>query len=321
MSTVREDAARWFVWIRDAPDDHPDRFRFEQWIAADPRHAREYAAFCDTWSDLQSGTNAPALEEAMRRRANESLSARRSAVRKGVAGLLLAALGLEGYLVVRDRTSIWRLSRDTGAGQLGEVALPDGGRLVLGGASAVAVDYTRIARRSDLMRGAASFDIRPDNERPFEVRCGPVRVRTEAARFALEGLGALLRISLLSGDATVETGPIWRRIRSTLRSGDVGELFLADEPPRFQRRPERRAADGFAFERGVLVFDQANLSEVAATLSRYRAGPVRFRPGRSSPRIVATVQQHDVEAFIDLLPALAPVSVRREGDEVWLSGR
>ena len=36
MSAIREEAARWFIRLRDAAADDPLRGRFEAWVGADP---------------------------------------------------------------------------------------------------------------------------------------------------------------------------------------------------------------------------------------------------------------------------------------------
>ena len=70
------------------------------------------------------------------------------------------------------------------------------------------------------------------------------------------------------------------------------------------------------------MFDHADLAEVAETLARYRAGPVRLGSSAAAgPRITAGVPIERVESFIDLLPDAAAVRVRRNGAAVVLSTR
>ncbi|WP_201199035.1 FecR/PupR family sigma factor regulator [Pseudomonas sp. S37] len=49
MSDARHQAARWFTRLLELPAEHPERNRFAQWLAADPRHAEEYQAFAALW--------------------------------------------------------------------------------------------------------------------------------------------------------------------------------------------------------------------------------------------------------------------------------
>jgi transmembrane sensor len=132
-------------------------------------------------------------------------------------------------------------------------------------------------------------------------------------------------ISVDHGRVQVDTGSFRNRQSLVLEDSQVAEVTLADDDkPAILKTVDRKAADAFSFERGVLMFDQADLAEIAETLSRYRKTPVRVRsgkPGAASPRIVAGIHADDVESFIDMLPRLAPVTVSREGDQVWLGMR
>jgi len=95
--------------------------------------------------------------------------------------------------------------------------------------------------------------------------------------------------------------------RLVLEAGHVAEVS-ADG--RLQRL-SRAAGDAFSFQDGSLVFDQADLTEVAATLSRYRQAPVRAANGKS-PRISAVVQLSDIDGFLHSLPKVLPVRLREE---------
>jgi transmembrane sensor len=141
-------------------------------------------------------------------------------------------------------------------------------------------------------------------------------------RFAVARLSNKIRISVEHGLVRVAAGPFWRRQSLRLEDGQVAELDLAQGHLALQK-VDRKADAAFSFEQGLLMFDRADLMEVAETLSRYRTTPVRAAVHGlgASPRITAGVPVPDIESFIDLLPEIASVEVRRRGDAVELSGR
>jgi len=322
MSKIEEEAARWFARMRGAAPDHPERGRFEAWLTASPAHAAEYNAFIDTWRDLQSGARGEELALAMRERQERQFQARRRMLAHGVAGLVLAGAGGGWYFGYRQ--PVWQFARETGVGETARAVLDDGSVATLNAGTRLAVVYTRATRRVELFDGEAIFEVEP-GERPFVVASGSMRVTVLGTRFGVNLLSRKNRVSVERGRVLVETGPFWRRRRETLQAGQVAEVaLLADGEAAPPEIVARKASDGFAFERGMIAFDDADLQEIAETLSRYSRQPVRVRPaspGAPSPRIVAGIQTTDVDDFIDLLPRFAPIVVRREAGAVWLHAR
>lgn len=326
MKRIEEDAARWFARMQGAAPDHPDRGRFEAWLMADPAHAAEYAAFADIWNDLRPGSGGgEALAEAMKRRFERRHLERRKLIKRGVAGLLAAGAGGEAVYALWQRQPQWQLACQTGTAQLARKTLQDGSTLTLSPDTELAVTYSRGERRVDLARGEAIFEVAREPERAFVVEAGAARVTVLGTRFVVNRLSSGIRVSVDHGRVRVEAGPFWRRQRTVLEAGRVAELSLRQDGSAGALEPvSRKAADAFAFERGLLVFDNADLAEIAETLSRYRQQPVRVAQngsGTAAPRIVAGIQANDIEGFIDLLPRLGPIEVRRERDGVWLRAR
>lgn len=326
MKRIEEEAARWFARMQGATPDHPERGRFEAWLTADPAHAAEYAAFADTWNDLQGGTGSgEALAEAMKRRFERQRLERRTFIKHGITGLLVAGVGGEVGYALWQKQPQWQLARQTGTAQLLRESLQDGSSITLSADTELSVNYSRGERHVDLARGEAIFEVAREPERPFVVEAGAARVTVLGTRFVVNRLSDSIRVSVDHGRVQVEAGPFWRRQRTLLEAGQVAELSLREDGSAGQLEPvARKAADAFAFERGLLVFDNAGLAEIAETLSRYRQQPVRVAQngaGSAAPRIVAGIQTSDVEGFIDMLPRLGPIEVRRESNGVWLRAR
>lgn len=326
MRSVREEAARWFARIQNMPLDHPDRGPFETWLAAHPAHATEYAAFAALWDDFDSTARLDALGRAMEKRAadarkaEESRRASRRRLLKGSAlGLLLS--GGAGALAWRTFSEwyaqpLLQLALSTRVAQSARQALADGSHIALGPDSAVAVAFYRDRREVRLDRGEAIFDVARDPERPFTVDGGVARVTVLGTRFAVARLGDRLRVSVASGRVLV-TGPQQgEEAAIELNSGEVAEASSQAAPSRI----DRRAADGFAWERGTLIFDGATLAEIAESLSRYRTVPVRAVAG-TAPRITAVVQVADIEGFLRNLPVIAPVRVESTPEGTRLAPR
>lgn len=305
MSSIREQAARWFTRMMHAPADHPDHQLLRQWLDADPQHAQEYRAFCDLWGDFSSTTSTRALAGAMEHR-----SSRRALLRGGVLGLFgLMAVGLGWRLL---GTSRFEESYVTAIGERRRERLPDGSELYLGADTRLRVHFDQGQRLVYLLRGEAIFDVAHEANRAFEVDAGLARVTVLGTRFALVRDERELRVSVERGSVRVANGQGAQVL-------GVGQVARASNDSAPQLLPIT-ASNAFAFERGRLVLEQASLEEIASGLSRYRAQPVRVQPGKGRPLINAVVQLDDVEGFLQALPSIAPIAVSYRDGAVWIRG-
>lgn len=327
IDKLEKEAARWFVRMQGAAADHPERTRFEAWLAADAAHASAYADLAETLDIFRSPTRGKALADSMQERLQDRRESRRRAIKHGTAGLLAATLGLADALYLyRSHRPQWQTACRTGVGGLAHETLLDGSTLVLGANTELDVTYTRAERRVLLRQGSAIFEVSRQPDRPFVVDSDAARITVLGTRFYVHRMDGVVRVGVDHGSVQVEaTRPFWRRSQLVLEAGQVVELRQPEDGrPATLVRVQQQATYGFAFERGLLCFDGAGLREVAETLSQYRRRPVRVHPPAPGVRevgIVAAVQVADIDGFIDMLPRLAKVQVTRKDDEVWLQAR
>lgn len=311
MKHIREEAARWFARMRDAEVDDPERGRFETWLASNPAHAREYAAFEDFWRRLDNAKNWDSIDQGMDRERGQ----RRRLLKRGAGVVLLAGLAGKAVWWQWRSAAVWKIALDSHIGQARRSVLDDGSQLTLGAASAAEVIYTRAGRRVLLKQGEVAFEVVCDGDRPFVVDAGDVRVTVLGTRFAVTRLTDRTRISVDRGRVEVETGPFWRHQRLLLQDGEVAELRKPGAEAGQLTRIEYAAAGAFVFENGFIDFQNAGLAEIAATFSRYRKAPVVLAgTATRDSRITASINVTDVDGFLQLLPKMAAVEVRFEPD-------
>jgi transmembrane sensor len=317
VTTAREEAARWFARLQGAGPDHPDRGRFEAWLAADPAHAAEYAAIADVWSDFESPQRLRDLAGAMER---ESAAAawrsreRRKFLKRGTLAVALTAgagaAGLHGWQFWQG-LPVMQFTARTGTGETGRQELPDGSRILLGADTRIEVAYSRNRRSIILVHGDAIFDVAHDPDRPFVVEGGLARATVLGTRFAVNRGPSRLRVSVERGRVQVDDG--LGSLPILLEAGQVAEVDRGTP----LHRLVAAATDGFAWQRGMLVFDDATLEEIAASLSRYRRVPVRV-VGATGQRVTAVVQSSDIEYFLQSLPSVARVGIEEHAGETLI---
>lgn len=302
MNSPREQAARWFLRLREN-DSAALRREFDAWVNASGEHAREFQAFDALWRELDSPRQASALAGALERR-----QLRRTRLVRGVlCSLLLLASSIFGLHLYRH--SPYDQELQTRIGERLEQHLRDGSELQLNGDTRLHVRFDGSRRRIELLRGEAIFDVAHDHDRPFVIEAGQARVTVLGTRFVVDRLGERLRVSVARGRVRVDS----HGQQQQLQAGEVLEV-QADGS---LQRLDIAASNAFAFESGQLIFDQADLAEIAASLSRYRQKPVQA-PSQGGPRLSAVVQLADIEAFLQALPEIAAVRLEQQSQATLL---
>ncbi|SHN07162.1 FecR family protein [Phytopseudomonas punonensis] len=305
MSARRREAAHWFARLLELPDEHPERQLFANWLAADPRNAQEFHSFKRLWGDFSSTDQTRALAGAM-----ENVGRRRLLRNGMLGGLLLGGLG--SLLLVRNAAR-QELQLFTGIGQLRRMKLADGSEVQMDADTRIQVLFDERVRHLTLLRGRAIFDVRHNPQRPFVVDAGAAQVRVLGTRFVVERFDRRVQVSVARGRVEMAGGG--QRIELT-----ADQVGLYGES-RGLVRSDRKAAGAFGFSTGSLVFEQADLGEVAAGLSRYRDKPLRLELPPSQQTITAVVQISDVEAFVQALPQLAGIRVQERADSTLVLPR
>lgn len=319
MSKVEDQAAVWFMRMRDAEPDDPERGRFEAWVLADPAHADAYALQVALWDRFDSAADIDALAEVLERRRDAARQGRRRFIKRAAVALLVAG---GGGLLYRDWRSrpLWQSALATGIGETSRQTLPDGSTLVLGADTAIRAAFSRGGRTVRLDRGAAIFEVARDAGRPFVVDGGLVRITVLGTRFAVDRFAGKTRVSVDHGRVRLATGSFWNRQTLVLEDGQVAEIDALPEGTAPPRRIDRPATDAFAFEQGTIVFDGASLGEIAETLSRYRAKPVRVGAGADTvPPFTAVAHLANLEGFLASLTKIYPVALTEEPGRTVLS--
>jgi transmembrane sensor len=300
VSSPREEAARWFTRLLDAPDDHPDRAQFDHWLRADPQHRAEYHAFSELWGDFTSTRKTQALAQVMEKR-----SGRRRFLRNGVLGLTALIVGGFSWRYWRDQ-NLYEQQFHTARGERQRHRLPDGTELFLGADTRIQVRYDGMRRQLYLLNGEVIFDVAHAPGRPFVIDAGQARVTVLGTRFVVNRLDDRVRVSVERGKVQVDGD----NSSLQLTGGQVAQI-VRDDILRAMTLP---AGNAFAFERGRLIFSQADLSEIAESLSRYRERAVHAVSDKKSPLITAVVQLADIDSFLAALPKIAAVQVdQRDG--------
>lgn len=314
-------AAAWRVTLAEAGVD--SSLALETWLAASPAHAEAWSQVNTPWEIVGDHASTPALMKVRRDALHRARRQGRPSTRSGtvlrwaVAATVVLALGVGVQQWHAYRGEVYR----TALGERRVIPLDDGSRMSLDSDSEVHLRFTREARKLELKRGQARFDVAHDARRPFAVRARDQVVVATGTAFNVDLLGTQVLVTLIEGrvevlrDApgampaptiadTSQREPVAAATaRVTMRAGE--QLVL--EPSHVPQLDSIDLDRATAWERGQLVFSDERLSVVATRVGRYHEGAIVVDPEVAALRISGVFKTGDVDTFVDMVTRYLPV--------------
>jgi transmembrane sensor len=331
------EAAAWRVRLTEADCDSTEEF--EAWLAYSSRHADAWARVSETWGVFAEHAIAPeimtarseALDRARKAHANRTrVSMLRSKVNfRRPVGLATAAAAA----VIALSVGIWGWSANmptTYATALGErrvLRLEDGSTVTLDSNSVLTVSLQRDARRLELKRGQARFDVAHDPGRPFSVHVRDQTVVATGTSFDVDYLDKTVFVTLIQGHVSV-----FDDRRGLLRESAEPVRPVAKLNPGEQLSSVPAVADGgppsatiargvsldqaTAWQAGKLIFSDEPLSLVAARVNRYSSRKLAVEGAAGGLKLSGVFDMGDAGTFADAVQRLLPIEASTGPDGV-----
>ncbi|ATQ69582.1 MULTISPECIES: FecR family protein [Methylosinus] len=281
---IRAAAIDWWLRRNERAPTRREQRAFEDWLAADPRHDAAFQKITSVCGFLGAKLPGARIRKAPGRK-------------RKIAGV--AAAGALALLFQHDIFLYLRATHVTGAGETRAVTLADGSRVELDAKSAIAVHFADGERRIALLEGEAWFEVAPDPARPFVVAAGSGAVTALGTAFDVAVAGERVRVVVGEHSVKVENGGAGVVVAEGERTAFTGGAEAS--PP---ARTDVARATGW--RRGRLIFADAPLGEVVATLARHHRGYVAFLdPALKARRVTGVFLADDpLAAFDELESAL-----------------
>jgi len=316
-SDLKYRAIDWFVRLRAPDATSEDRDRHADWLAEDASHRAAQAAVEEEWRNLD-GLSDWAKTELQRLEVTQ-LPRKRIRLRYWLLGFSMAsAAALALFLLLPALApSITQEHFATASGEQRRVMLEDGSRMHLNSSTAVDIRFSVAEREVRLIEGEGLFDVAHDPDRPFVVEFSGGRVVAVGTRFSVYFVANKLAVTVLEGKVVV--------IPETKRPPERPEPELLLEPNQQAHIDLTRAIKEVktvdatrltAWDKGLLVFDNTPLTEVAAEISRYVGGEIRLAAGVPDYAVTGTIKIRDMETMLRILSEVAPVTPVRTSPAV-----
>jgi transmembrane sensor len=309
QTTVRDEAARWFVRLQEPAVDVMAYRQFENWLNEHPQHRDEFEWLQGLWkaADLVPAARLRALCEQAPVR-----SKWRPMVRYAVAASVLAVAVGVGLFNVLNQPSPYTAEFSTALGERRQVSLPDGSVVDLDSRSRIQVRFEKDRRAIELSEGEAMFSVEHDTSRPFVVEAGSGKVTVTGTRFDVRRGSAETRVVVEQGTVKVQGHDAGPDDFISLTAGlgthvDAGGKVA----PAYAVNP----AEMTAWRNGKLVFNNASLADVAEQVSRYRDKPLKVgNAAVGNLRLTSVFKSDNTDALLTALPSILPVAVRTLDD-------
>lgn len=307
LPSAQEQAAEWFIRLRDKLPSEEERCAFEQWLAADPRNREEYQAIQGVWQELDGLRDAVSIKAigSAIRGVGACNHARRAW--RAVAAVLVLSL-LIGWFALYDPGSY-----QTAKGEQRTLQLADQSVVHLNSDSALRVELTTGRRTLHLQRGEAYFEVAHDPVRPFVVVAGGGTTRAIGTRFNVYRQPSGVRVSVMEGRVEVAVGSGGKELLNAGETVSYGNDGSALSPIGHNDN------DLLDWLDGRIHFEATPLNEVVEQLNRYQKTPLRIAdPSLNHLELSGTFSIANLQELPQLLPRMLPVSLEHTEDGVLL---
>lgn len=315
-STAKEIGERAADWIQRRAfwtwTEHEEAL-LDAWLAESLAHRIAYTRVETAW-------NRTARVTALRSSALAKDTAKRSWVsrtwlRTAVALVVLAAAGVSAEQYFK------RPPETTYATVVGEhkiVRLADGSQIELNTDTILKTSNIASYRLVKLVKGEAFFTIKHDSSNPLIVIAGTHRVTDLGTKFLVRSEPNRLEVALVEGRAAFDSADGRAESPIVLIPGD--SLVVSDNQIRTTRKSTQTLADELGWRRGMLVFENASLSDAADEINRYNAQKIVVADRATARmRISAAFPTTGVEDFVQLAHQLLGLKIDRNDDEIIIS--
>lgn len=329
------------VWISRLHGGNRNReleIGLKRWLRADPENARAFEIATEVWEDAENLRRFVPLRPKLPQRARSGLAPIFAAAAMASVLLFLGAvLWFQNLGVIT-----------TEIGEQRQLVLEDGTRVFLNTDTRLVVSYSEDARRVELQRGEALFNVAKKSDWPFIVVAGDREVRALGTSFVVRKQDQQLAVILVEGKVVVSPvveskrsaaePPLTQQPAQSTGSAAPSVESQTSAPARndvFTLTPGQRLTFGagsaakldtpsvekaIAWRRGQVILDDTPLRTAADEMNRYNAVKLIVADDVSGELMVSGLfQAGDSIHFAKAVAHTYNLSVQERGGEIILS--
>ncbi|MBK8815581.1 MAG: FecR domain-containing protein [Methylococcaceae bacterium] len=299
LQELNQQAIDWLITLRADNISDEDMHGFADWLSQDAAHAAAFAEAEDTFNEMIAAGKS--LRQKLSNSADVPITKSTQGIKSVIAvnpvitqkqpnqtkrwlavPLALAAALLVVVMGVMPQQAhlfdAYLSDYHTGTGELRDIQLSDGSRLLLNTNSAVSVNYQDSLRIINLHHGQVRFTVAKDRNRPFEVQSGDLSVRALGTVFEVYhqesgGISVAVQEHAVSVrlSASEDIAPPEQSQAVVINEGQQLHYQGGNNLPAPQTSDISQLT---AWQQQKLFINDRPLSEAIAELNRYRKGRI-----------------------------------------------
>jgi len=295
QNALEEKALHWHVRLHGGDATEADWLDFTSWLEAEPAHNDAYDLVALAWDaadGLAEMDNVPVAandSDEIPSQADNVVAFPLHRLRKAViakpftfgggfgAAIAATLLVLMAPVFLGSNGSIDPTLYATGIGEQRTVTLADGSTVVLNTDTSIAVTMDKNARRVELKKGEAYFNVHHEKARSFTVAANSLRVTDIGTRFDVRMDADRTLVSVTEG--IVEVAPLDHK--NDVIDDPAGTLRLVEGQQAIHQVDTAEInvqqfdpTQITTWQQGYLVFENDDLGSVVAELNRYFPTPL-----------------------------------------------
>jgi len=315
-SNIHDRALNWFVRLSDPDAPESAWLEFQDWLEADPSHAKAYDLIEQVWVALDEDASAEVIVAPIAANDTGPATGRSRFSRAWLTPLMAtaaAAVMVVGLWPEISGEGRFRTYSTEDAPR--EVVLSDGSHLSMNRHSDLRVRIGSRDREVALTDGEVAFDVTHDPRRPFVVGADDHEVHVLGTAFNVLSHGDRFSVGVRRGLVAVSGEGVAETVR--LAAGDQIDQAGTAAAVMTSVDPEQASA----WREGVLVYRDTDLGTVADDLSRYLNKPVTISPSARALRFTGALRIGDEATMLRQLQDFVPIRVTRANDGIQLTAR
>lgn len=285
LPELKQQAIDWLIRLRSDDLNDGEMYAFADWLSQTPAHSSAFAAAEKLFNDMTDAAKSPAARTELQTKAsqpaiaNSQIPPRKRPMRWLAPAFALAAAWLFAVILAglhqAHPLDSYLSDYHTETGELRDIQLADGSRLLLNTDTTVSVDFNDSLRRITLHHGQARFTVAKDAQRPFEVMSDDLIVRALGTVFEVYNPDPG-EISV-----TVQEHAVAARVQSGAQAS-MGSSVDIQQGQQLRYRPGSplqppepvELSQTAAWQQHRLFINDKPLSELIEELNRYRSGRI-----------------------------------------------
>ncbi|MBS0848350.1 ferric citrate uptake sigma factor regulator FecR [Citrobacter sp. JGM124] len=290
-------ASHWYAVLSGEPTNPQQEARWQQWYEQDQDNQWAWQQVENLRSQLSH------VPGNIASRALQDTQITRRHVMKGL--LLLLGIGGGWRLWQSEMGEGLRADYRTAKGEVSQLRLEDGSRLMLNTQSAANVQFDGRQRTVLLWYGEIAITTGKDTQqRPFRVITRQGRLTALGTQFTVQQQDDVTQLDVQQHAVEVALADDMGRKR-VIQAGE-SLLFSASAFGSVTPLDEERSS----WVQGSLSFSDKPLREVVATLGRYRRGVLRCDPAVADLRLSGTFSLRDPDGTLNIISQTLPVKIQ-----------